>query len=123
LVGRWRGGREPALVDAAAVRSERVVVLWGQLDAPAGHQEGPWDPGRGQAQNALARLERLTDQGRLALVGDRCVGRLGCSGRFLGHAAGCPWATEGLGKVARAAGTPETGFGTPASVTPVFRGS
>ena len=54
------GGRrgEPALVDPAAMRAQRIEVFARQLEPAAGHQERPRHPGRGQPQDTLTGIER-----------------------------------------------------------------
>jgi hypothetical protein len=52
FVRRLGGGREPALVDAAAVRPVGIGVVRMQLEAQAGLEEGARHPGRRQAQQA-----------------------------------------------------------------------
>jgi hypothetical protein len=56
-VVRGRGGGEPALVDAAPLSAEGVVVVGVELDAPAGHAEGARHPGRRQAKDAFALFQ------------------------------------------------------------------
>ena len=58
VVGGGSRRTEPALVDPSTVGPQRVEVLRGQLETSARHQEGTGDPGRGQPQDAFARVER-----------------------------------------------------------------
>jgi hypothetical protein len=69
VVAGFRSGREPALVDAAAMRAQGVIIVGMELKALAGHQEGSGHPARGQAEDAFARLD-----------GGLHIGFLGCLG-------------------------------------------
>ena len=53
-VGGLGGGREPTLVDTAAMRAERVQIAGVQFEAAARHQEGAGDPARRQSDDAVA---------------------------------------------------------------------
>ena len=76
VVGRGGGGAEPALVDAAAVLTQRVVVLGVQLEAASRLEERAGHPGGGQAQDAFAGFQRaLGGQSRL-VSGNGIHGRL-----------------------------------------------
>ena len=50
--------REPALVDAAAALPEREVVVRVELDPASRRAERAGNPGRGEADDAAARVER-----------------------------------------------------------------
>ena len=53
-VGGFGGGGEPALVDAAAMRAERVQIARIELQPPAGHQKRSGHPAGRQSDNARA---------------------------------------------------------------------
>src|SRR5258708_24637367 len=62
-VGGVGGGGEPALVDSAAMRAERVQVAWIKFQASAGHEEGSRHPARRESHDALARGESFFERG------------------------------------------------------------
>ncbi len=62
------GRRDPALVDAAAVRAVGVKVARVQLQTSAGNEIRSGNPGRSEVEHAFAFLECLVD----AVGGGRC---------------------------------------------------
>ena len=74
-VGGVGGGGEPALVDAAAVRAERVEIARIELQTAARHQERSRHPAGRKPHDALARGQGVVQQG--------CVGHLLVGRRFL----------------------------------------
>ena len=58
-VFRVRRGGEPALVNAAARKAQRVVIIRMQLDPAARTAEGTGNPRRRQTENAFALLQEL----------------------------------------------------------------
>jgi hypothetical protein len=66
-----RRRREPALVDAAAVRPERVQIVGMQPEPPAGDHERARDPARLEPQNAGAGVNCVPGRAPWR----RCLGR------------------------------------------------
>ena len=60
-VGGLGGGRKPALVDAAAMRAQRVQIARIQFQPAARHQEGARHPAGRKSDDALAGRESFFD--------------------------------------------------------------
>ncbi len=57
-----RGGREPALVDAAALAAQGIQVVRVQAQPPPRYTKRAGHPGRRQPHDAAALLQRLLNQ-------------------------------------------------------------
>src|SRR5579859_5296234 len=56
-VGRFRGGRKPALVDAPAVAAKGVQIVGMELEPAPGNHERSWDPTGLQPENAATCVD------------------------------------------------------------------
>src|ERR1051326_2466484 len=61
-IGRFGGGGEPTLVDAAALAAEDVEVAGIELETSSGHEKGAGHPARGQADDSVAGGDRFADK-------------------------------------------------------------
>ena len=79
VVRGFGGGGEPALVDAAAVESERVQIIGVEFQPFAGLQKGARHPARGESQQSPGRGKGAFHQGfDIAGAGGEIVFGLRC---------------------------------------------
>ena len=71
-VGGVGGGREPALINSAAMRTQRIQIARIELKPPPRHEERAWHPAWRKSHNALARRESFLEKGGIR---HNCVGQ------------------------------------------------